>query len=158
MQFALVGLAGLVVGVLLAAVVTVVAMRRMMIVEYESAKGLDETVAAIEGAIKQNGWASPGTVDMNASMAKHGVQFKPGVKLVKLCKADYAAKVLQSDRRLACLMPCTVAVYEGDDGKVYVSKMNTGLMGKVFGGTVAEVMGGHVSQDEAKMLENITRR
>jgi len=38
-------------------------------------------------------------------------------------------------------MPCTLAVYEADDGKVYISKMNTGLMGKLFGGTVAEVVG-----------------
>jgi len=157
MEMLLAGLVGLLVGVVLTGLVAVVAARRLMVVVHESSKGFDDTVAAIEQAIRENGWASPGTVDMNASMAKHGVEFKPRVKLVKLCKADYAASVLQTDRHLACLMPCTMAVYEGDDGKAYVSKMNTGLMGRLFGGTVAQVMGGHVTEDEARMLENIVR-
>jgi hypothetical protein len=54
-------------------------------------------------------------------------------------------------------MPCTIAVYESDDGKIYISKMNTGLMGKVFGGTIARVMGGCVSRDEAKILAKVCR-
>jgi hypothetical protein len=49
-------------------------------------------------------------------------------------------------------MPCSIGVYEGDDGRVYVAKMNTGLMGKMFGGNVAQVMGGAVAEDEAKIL------
>ena len=44
---------------------------------------------------------------------------------------------------------------EGDDGRVYVAKMNIGLMGTVFGGTVADVMAGSVSRDEARMLDGI---
>jgi len=38
-------------------------------------------------------------------------------------------------------MPCTLAAYEADDGRIYISKTNTGLMGGPFGGTVAEAMG-----------------
>ncbi len=60
-------------------------------------------------------------------------------------------------RHLAARMPCTLADYEDDDGSVHVSKMNTGLMGKVFGGTVVKVMGGAVSRDEARMLEAVVR-
>ena len=40
-------------------------------------------------------------------MAKHGVEFKPRVKLVKLCKAEYAQSVLASDRHISTMMPCT---------------------------------------------------
>jgi hypothetical protein len=60
--------------------------------------------------------------------------------------------VLSDNRRMACLMPCTVAVYESDDGRIVISKMNTGLMGRVFGGPVARVMGKQVAADEKKML------
>ena len=35
----------------------------------------------------------------------------------------------------------TIAVYEKSDGKTYVGTMNAGLLGKMFGGSVAEVMG-----------------
>jgi len=148
---------GAVLGIALTAVVTVVAMRSLMIVRHESKLGFDDTVAAIEAAIAENGWVSPQTVDMQKSMAKHGVEFPHRIKLVKLCKATYAAQVLTDSRHMSSLMPCTIAVYEDDDGKVYVAKMNTGLMGKVFGGTVAEVMGGSVARDEARILAGVLR-
>jgi hypothetical protein len=32
-------------------------------------------------------------------------------------------------------------VWEDDDGKVYLSKMNLTLMAKMFGGNIAKVMG-----------------
>ena len=57
--------------------------------------------------------------------------------------------------RLPTLMPCAIAVYEGDDGAVYVSGMNMGLMGKMFGGNIAEVMGGSVADDERKILSAV---
>ena len=36
--------------------------------------------------------------------------------------------------------------------KTYLSKMNVGLMGKMFGGNIAKVMGGSVAVDEHKIL------
>ncbi|MFW6163073.1 MAG: DUF302 domain-containing protein [Planctomycetota bacterium] len=79
------------------------------------------------------------------------------MKLVELCHPDYASRVLADRRHLATMMPCALAVYEDDDGTVHVAKMNTGLMGTVFGGTVAEVMGGSVSRDEARMLAPVVK-
>jgi uncharacterized protein (DUF302 family) len=70
-----------------------------------------------------------------------------------MCQPNYAKQVVESNRDLSCMMPCAVAVWEGDDGTVYISKMNTGLMGKMFGGTVAEVMGNKVSADENQLLQ-----
>jgi len=94
---------------------------------------------------------------MNKAMAKHGVTFKPRVKLVKLCKADYAKSVLTTDRHVSCMMPCSMAVWESDDGKVYLSEMNMGLMAKMFGGNVAKIMGGKVVHDEEQMLEGLLK-
>jgi hypothetical protein len=54
-------------------------------------------------------------------------------------------------------MPCAWGVYEGDDGRVYITGMNMGLMGKMFGGNIAKVMGGSVSKDEARMLARVIR-
>jgi uncharacterized protein (DUF302 family) len=54
-------------------------------------------------------------------------------------------------------MPCTLAVWEGDDGKVYLSKMNMSLMAKMFGGNIAKVMGGNVAQDEHAILSDIVK-
>jgi uncharacterized protein (DUF302 family) len=148
---------GLVLGVVVTALAVVVVMRSAMIVRYPSALGFDETVAALQQAARDEGWTVSNTIDLQAGMAGQGVAFGARVKLVKICKAPYASEVLQDNRHLASLMPCTLAVYEDDDGGVYVSKMNTGLMGKVFGGTVAKVMGGSVSRDEARMLDRVVK-
>jgi uncharacterized protein (DUF302 family) len=150
-------LAGFGAGALVCGIVMFTVMPSLMIVTEESSLGFDETVAAIEQGIEENGWVVSRVMDMNKSMAKHGVEFKPRVKLVKLCKADYAKSVLSTDRHVSTMMPCTVSVWEGDDGKVYLSKMNMGLMAKMFGGNVAKVMGQDVVRDEHKILEGILK-
>lgn len=149
------GLVGLVVGGVITALVVVMAMPGMMIIKEHSRLGFEETVQAIQKGITDQGWVSPATINMNQSMAKHGVTLKPRVSIIQLCKADYAKDVLTTDRHVACLMPCTIAVYEDDDGQVSISKMNSGLMGKLFGGNIAEVMGGKVARDERAILANV---
>lgn len=145
--------AGLVVGSALAAVLGVVVARRSMIEVRTSPLGFDETVAALErGIADTHGWASPGTRNLNDMLHKRGVDLAPRVTLVEACNPGYARDVLTDDRRMATLMPCALAVYEDDHGRVHVSKMNTGLMGRVFGGTVARVMGGLVSREERDIL------
>jgi uncharacterized protein (DUF302 family) len=152
------GVVGLVIGFLLCGLVMFKAMPSLMIVTRESKLGFDETVAALEKRIPEHGWTVSGgkAIDMNKAMAEHGgVTFKPRVKLVKLCKADYAKSVLTTDRHVSCMMPCSMAVWEGDDGKVYLSELNMALMAKMFGGNVAQIMGGKVVHDEEKMLEGL---
>ena len=148
---------GFIVGAALCGVIIWISMPFIMILTKESKLGFDETVAALEKNIEANDWTVSGTIDMNKSMAKHGVEFKPRVKLVKLCKAEYAQSVLATDRHISTMMPCTFGVWEGDDGKVYVSKMNMALMAKMFGGNIAKVMGGHVAEDEKKILDGLLK-
>ena len=151
----LAGLVGLIMGVVLTGVVVWQAMPGMMIVEHRSKYGLEETVARLQQAITDAGWVSPGVRNMNASLAKEGVAFDTQVRIVELCHADYAKSVLTTDPHVATLMPCAIAVYEGDNGKVYLSGMNMGLMGKMFGGNIAKVMGGAVADDERKILSSV---
>lgn len=151
------GLVGVLVGAVLCGLILWVVMPSAMIVTHESELGFDETVAALENSIEEQGWVVSRVMDMNASMAKHGVEFTPRVKLVKLCKPEYAKSVLTTDRHVSTLMPCTFAVWEGDDGEVYLSKMNMGLMAKMFGGNIADVMGGKVVRDERAILSGIVR-
>ena len=81
-------LGGLLVGMLLMAGITIVAMRATMISVYESTKDFDGTVQAVEKAIKDAGWSMPSSTRMNETLAKHGVPFAPKVQLIKLCKAN----------------------------------------------------------------------
>jgi uncharacterized protein (DUF302 family) len=145
-------------GAIAATLILLAVARAQMIQVARSPLRFDETVSALEdGAMAAEGWSSPGTRDMNAMMAKHGVDFRPRVKLVEMCKAPYAAEVLRDDRKIATLMPCAVAVYEDDQGQVWYSKMNVGLMARLFGGTVGRVMGLGVAREERQILANLHR-
>ena len=153
------GIVGVMIGFLLCGIVVFTAMPSLMVVTRECKLGFDETVAALKKRIPEHGWVVSGgqPIDMNKSMAKQGVTFKPRVKLVKLCNAEYAKSVLTSDRHISCMMPCSMAAWEGDDGKVYLSEMNMALMAKMFGGNVAKVMGEKVVHDEEEMLQGLLK-
>ena len=154
------GIVGVVIGFVLCGIIMFTAMPSMMIVTRECKLGFDETVEALEKRIPEQGWVVSGgqAIDMNKAMAEHGgITFEPRVKLVKLCKAEYAKSVLTTDRHISCMMPCTMAVWETDDGKVYLSKMNLSLMAKMFGGNVAKVMGANLVKEEEKMLSGLLK-
>ncbi len=145
------------IGFVLCGIVLFTAMPSLMIVTRKIKLEFDETIAALEKQIPKHGWVISGDqpIDMNKSLAKHGVTFKPRVKLLKLCKAEYAKSILTTDRHVSTMMPCTFSVWDGDDGKVYLSKMNMALMAKMFGGNIAKVMGKKVVHDEEKILQGL---
>ena len=101
------GLLGILIGVILCMIVIFTLVPPMMIVTKESRLGFDETVAELEKATEQNGWIISAVMDMNKSMAAHGVEFEFPVKIIKLCNPNYAKEVLQTDRYIASMMPCS---------------------------------------------------
>lgn len=147
---------GVILGVLLTGIVGWQSMPGMMLTTHQSRYDrVDETCLQLKAAIEESGWSNPAIRNMNLTMEKHGVTMERPVKIVELCNAEYAKEVLTTDPEVSTLMPCAWGVYEGDDGKVYITGMNMGLMGKMFGGNIARVMGGSVSMDEARMLEGV---
>lgn len=148
---------GFVLGVLVTGVAVWQLMPGMMIVEHQSRYGFDETVSKLVAAVKAKGWSVPKVRDMNKTMAKHGVTMKRRVKIVEMCKAPYAKDVLGTDPQVSTLMPCAVGIYERE-GKVYLSGMNMGLMGKMFGGNIGRVMGEQVAGEERAMLDAVVVR
>jgi len=130
-------------------------MKSMMVGERVSPYGVDETIAKIQANAKAIGWVAPDVKDMKKSILKHGGKDIGGeVRIVELCNAAHAGKILTKDegRYSALLMPCAIAVYSKSDGKVYVSNMKAKQMGDMMGGVVAEVMT-DVDVDQKKMLE-----
>ena len=146
---------GLLAGVLLTGAVAWQVMPGMMLDVRESPYDtVEETCDRLAATIEENGWSNQAVRNMNASMAKHGVTMDRPVRVVELCNAEHAKTVLNANPEVSTMMPCAWGVYEGKDGNVYVSGMNMGLMGQMFGGTIAEVMGGVVAEDEETMLDD----
>jgi uncharacterized protein (DUF302 family) len=149
---------GLIVGGVLVGGIMWLLMPQMMLVVHESRfDTIEETCDQLKTAIEANGWSNPAIRDMNATMAKHGVVMERPVRIVELCQPHYAKDVLTTDPEVSTLMPCAWGVYEGDDGAVYITGMNMGLMGKMFGGNIAKVMGERVAADEQRMLAAVVQ-
>lgn len=135
-----------IIGVLVGAVLIGIAgwnmMPGMMLKENQSPFGIEETVKKISDNALAKGWVVPSVKPLHKSIEKHGGGTIPPVMLVNLCQAHHAFNILEQDvnKKMSVFMPCTISVYQKSDGKAYIGTMNAGLLGKMFGGRIAEIM------------------
>ena len=145
-------------GGLFSSVLMMLLMPNMMLTTHLSRyNSVEETCRKLEEAIQANGWYCPAVRNINQSISKHGGTLGREVQVVELCNSEYGADVLKTNPEVSTLMPCAWGVYQGDDGRVYITGMNTGMMGKMFGGNIARVMGGNVAEDEEKILGSVIK-
>ncbi|MDD2246634.1 MAG: DUF302 domain-containing protein [Proteiniphilum sp.] len=125
--------------------------------ESRSRYGFEETVDRLSKIIAESGWKVIHIHDLQETMRKNGKDIVP-VKVVELCKPDYAYRLLSDDplRAYSNLMPCRIAVYEKDDGSTYVSRMNPAILASHIEGAVLDVMSGAYS-DAEKFVEKIVK-
>ncbi len=103
----------------------------LMMIEDQSRFDFEKTVSGLEDLAKDHGWSVPTVHNLQKSMEKAGHEVNK-VKVVALCNPKHAIHILQGDeeRVVSSMMPCRVAVYVKDDGKTYLSRMNSKLMSK----------------------------
>lgn len=109
-----------------------------MILEKESPLGFDETIARVKKNAKALGWKVPKKWKHNFQknflyVTKQDI----GKNLVfSMCEPWEAVKLLKHDKykKFLSMMPCSFAVYEKSDGKVYVSSMNIQMLGQMYKG------------------------
>jgi len=129
-------------------------MPSMMLVEYESPYDTNKTIQTISDNAKAHKWVVAGIGKLHKSVKKHGGYTLTPVYLVNLCNASHAYNILKKDKNkiISVMMPCTISVYEKSDGKTYIGTMNAGLLGKMFGGDVAQIFGIEVAEDQQKFI------
>ena len=141
-KFLLTGIASFIFGIILTGFVIYQMAPGMMMLENESKfSSFEETVIKFEESVKEHNWKIPATHDLQKTMAKFGRDVK-AVKVFELCHPDHAGRILEKseERIVSSLMPCRVAIYEKDDGKVYISRMNSGMIAGTMDGIIPEVM------------------
>ena len=134
----------IVVGMFLMGAIVWFTMPALMVIQHKSPRDYQATVTALQQAIaaKQD-WKVPAISDFQKTIneAGHGPIDKVGS--IALCNPRYASRILADpkNRKVTAFMPLAIGVYEDGKGQVYVSQLDVGLMGMMFGGTIAEVMG-----------------
>lgn len=102
---------------------------------------MDQTVDMLVSTAIQRGWSHLATHDLQHSLEKSGKKVKP-VKVIEICKPDYSGNMLEKndERIMSVLMPCRVSVYMKDDGKVYVTLLNTAMLAAELPDSIAKAM------------------
>jgi len=132
----------IVVGMVLMGLIVWFTMPSLMLIKHKSNRGYDETVAVLNETLKQKqDWRVLTVNDYQKTTAEFGSMERVGS--MNICNPRYASKILanDADRGVTAFMPLALGVYEDKNGQVFVSQLNVGLLGMMFGGTIAEVMG-----------------
>ena len=146
----IVALTSFVLGLAAAAVLLWTQAPSLMMLQDESPHGFEETVAIFREAAADAGWSVLNHTDMQAVVANHGADV-PGVTVFDLCSSRYSIEILERDdeRIVTPMMPCRVSVYETSNGTTYVARMNSGLVARLFGGVINDVMQKASAETEA---------
>lgn len=150
-----IGLIAFTSGMVMMAIITFLSMPNLMLIEDQSPYEFDQAVDVLVKTIELNGWKTVVVHDLQETMQKYGKDVARA-KVIEVCHPEHAYKILREndERIVSALMPCRIAIYEKDDGKVYVSRMNSGLMGKMMKGVVPEVMG-KASKETEEIIKSI---
>lgn len=142
---------GIIAGLLLGGILTFLAVPKFLFKESKSMLDFDATVAGIEEQVALNGWQIPAVHDLQASMKKFGHDVR-SVKIFELCHPDHSYKILkESDERIvSSMMPCRISVYEKEDGSVWISRMNSGIVARPMNKIIRKTM-----SDAARDMELI---
>jgi uncharacterized protein (DUF302 family) len=130
----------------------------LMLINVRSKLTYDETISLLcENLIKKQDWKILVVNDYKKSTEAFITLERVGS--VNICNPRYASKILADDknRGVTAFMPLGLGVYEDRKGQVFVSKLNIGLLGKMFGGTISKVMGA-AGKDLSEVVNSVAFR
>ena len=153
-------LVGIVLGMVLLAIIISRIMQQNMITEYRSNRSFEDTCKAVTETIEQfknEGWGLP-LNEWDAYAVFQSKQQAPEkfrkLHIFFVCNAGIASRILSHNRKIVGIMPCSWAIYELEDGTVWLAKMNVGLMSRLFSGVIRSGMK-QVSEADEKMLAKV---
>jgi uncharacterized protein (DUF302 family) len=132
---------GIVLGFLVMGGVVWIAMPKLMLIKRRSDRSYPEAVQILtESLQKFPDWRLKLTNDYQETTAPFG-KLEP-ICSMNVCNARLAYDILseEGNRGVTAIMPVAIGVYEDKKGQVYTSQLNVGLLGMMFGGTIARVM------------------
>jgi uncharacterized protein (DUF302 family) len=84
----------------------------------------DQALAALPEILKSEGFGILTEIDMRETLKKKiGADIRR-YKILGACNPHFAHEALGSDLDIGIMLPCNVAVYEGDDGRAVVTTID----------------------------------
>jgi len=132
---------GVVVGLLVMGAMVWFAMPKLMMIKRKTDRTYTQAVQILTETVeKMPEWRLRLISDHQANTASYG-KLEP-ICSMNICSTRLAYEILSEDanRGVTAIMPVAIGVYEDKQGQVYTSQLNVGLLGMMFGGTIARVM------------------
>lgn len=107
---------------------------QMMAVMFDvrpSRQGYEETVRALRSGASRRGWAVGEALDMHAQMQRAGMKDARRMTVIPVCPPQANERLARASGGKAPPLPCRATVFEGQDGKIYLVRMNTANMAKL---------------------------
>jgi len=90
----------------------------------QTERSYDDVLAALPDLLKGEGFGIVTEIDMRETLKKKiGVDIRR-YKILGACNPQFANEALASDTDIGIMLPCNVAVYEGDDGHAVVTTID----------------------------------
>jgi len=90
----------------------------------ETQLSYDQALAALPEILKSEGFGIITEIDMRDTLKKKiGVDIRR-YKILGACNPQFAHEAVTTDLDIGVMLPCNVAVYEGDDGRAVVATID----------------------------------
>ena len=132
------------IGMILMGICVLIIMPKMMMITHRSEVDYEKTVSKLVGEINITAdWKVTNEFDYQKNIHDTGLGKIEKVGSIAVCNPKYASFILteESNRKVTAIMPLTIGVFEDKNNHVYISDLNVRLMGMMFGGAIAKVMG-----------------
>lgn len=103
-----------------------------MIYEQQAERALEEVVDRLTNAAAEHKFGVISQLDLRGKLQDKGIEFGHICWILEVCNPMLAKQVLESDIRLANMLPCRIAIYERD-GQLIVGTIRPGRMIEMFG-------------------------
>lgn len=102
----------------------------------ETKKTFEEAVISVLKSVDQKSWALFQIYDLKERLSAKGFNLT-NLKIIEICSAKYANKLLSKNKFVSMCMPCKINVIE-DNNKVYIAGMRPTIMPDIFQGITKE--------------------
>lgn len=79
-------------------------------------KNITETESSLEASLKEHGFGVLTKVDVKSKLNDKGVEFDRDIYLLGVCNPKQAKEVLEIDDTVALMLPCSIVLYERENG------------------------------------------
>ena len=82
----------------------------------DSRRSVDDVGAALPAAAARHGFGILGSQDLRGNLTAKGLDYPRACRVFDVCHPAQAKRALESDVRIAAMLPCRIAVYEEGAG------------------------------------------